>query len=218
MCSITAGLMAASAVMGAYGQHQDAKAQAAAARAQADAAEQNAKIENRKQELIADKYAQEDMKRRAQARIIQGRNVANAGAAGLDTGVGTSVWDIMSSSEEAFQRDRNLSLQNQRQENWVSRQNEANFLSQASAYRAQADNIKRNANMGIAATILGTAAAISGKVSSGSSKTPKTTSSSYSGTTSVNATTDANFTSGKGFSFTKKDYNYRDAYKKNAFF
>lgn len=211
--------MAASALMGAYGQHQDAKAQAAAANAQADAAAQNARIEKKKQELIADKYAQEDMKRRAQARLIQGRNVANAGAAGLDAGVGTSVWDIMSSSEEAFQRDRNLSMQNQWQDNWVSRQNEANYLNQESAYRAQAANIKHNANIGIAATILGSAAAISGKVSSGGSKdTPKTTSGSYSGTTPVNAYTDATYTSGKGFGFTKKNYDYRNAYKTQKFF
>lgn len=176
MCSVTAGLMAASALMGAYGQHQEAKAQASAARAQADAAEQNAKIENRRQEQIADKYAQEDLHRRAQARLVQGRNAANAGAASLSTDVGTSVWDIMSSSEEQFQNDRNISLQNQRTDNYISRQQEANYINQANAYRAQADNIKKQSNWNMATTILGTAAAITGNVSSGKSDREKSAS------------------------------------------
>ena len=171
MCSVMAGLAAASTLFGAYSQHEEAKAQASAARAQADAAEQNARIESKKQEMIADKYAQEDLHRRAQARLSAGANRANAGAAGLDIGGSSSVLDILTSSEDAYRQDKYNSLTNQRNDNWVSRQQEANYLTQASSYRAQADNAERAGRIGAISTILGGAASIYGSVKGGGSST-----------------------------------------------
>lgn len=175
MCSIMAGLAAASTLMGAYGQIQQSKAQASAARAQADAAEKNARIENKKQEMIADQYAQEDLRRRAQARLNAGANRANAGAAGLNIGGSSSVLDILTSSEEAYRNDQYNSLVNQRTDNWVSRQQEANYLTQASSYRAQADNAERAGNIAALSTILGGATSIYGSIKGSGSSTKTST-------------------------------------------
>ena len=54
MCSLTAGLIGASALFGYQQQVQQADTKAKAMRAQAEADEQNAMIEGRKQEQIAD--------------------------------------------------------------------------------------------------------------------------------------------------------------------
>ena len=175
MCGFAAGAAIASALFGAYGQYQEGKTQAAAARAQADAARQNARIENKRQEMIADKYAEEDRRRRAQLRLSAGANRANAGAAGLDIGGSSSVMDILTSSQEAYQRDNITSLTNQRNENWMSRTNEANYLTQASAYDAQAKNASRMGKIGAISTILGTAASIYGNVGSSGTKSSKAT-------------------------------------------
>ena len=175
MCGVAAGIAAASALFGAYGQYQEGKTQAKAARAQAEAAEQNARIENKKQEMIADKYAQEDLHRRGQARLAAGANRANAGAAGLDVGGNSSVLDILTSSEEAYRTDKMTSLTNQRNENWVSRQNEANYMNQAASYRAQASNAERAGKIGAISTILGGAASIYGSVKGGGSSKGSTT-------------------------------------------
>jgi len=164
MCSVIAGLAAASTLFGAYAQHEQAKTEAKAARAQAEAAEQNARIENKKQEMIADKYAQDDLKRRAQARLNAGENRAAAGAAGLDIGGSSSIMDILTSSEEQYRNDKMTSLINQRNDNWISRQNEANLLTQASSYRAQADNAERAGKIGVISTILGGASSIYGSL------------------------------------------------------
>lgn len=212
MCGVAEGIAAAAALAGAYGQYEEGKAQASAARAQADAARQNARIENKRQEMIADKYAQEDLRRRAQLRLNAGTNRANAGSAGLDIGGSSSVLDILTSSQEAYRQDKMNSLTNQRNENWMSRQNEANYLTQASAYDAQADNARRIGNIGAISTILGGAASIYGNVGKGSgSKKAGGKNNFYSGTTDVNAYTNATFSPGKGITFGKKNYNYRDS-------
>lgn len=83
MCSVLAGLTALSTVMQVRSQQQQANAQANMYRAQADAAEQNARIENRKQEQIADNYAQQSRQLRSRQRLAEGSQRAETGAAGL---------------------------------------------------------------------------------------------------------------------------------------
>ena len=76
MCGWVAGLTALSGLF-QYRQQQaqiraQANAQADMYRAQAQAAQQNARIENRKQEQIADNYAQQQEALRARRRIAEG--------------------------------------------------------------------------------------------------------------------------------------------------
>ena len=92
MCSFTAGLIGASALFGYQQQVQQADTKAKAMRAQAEADEQNARIEGRKQEQIADNYAKEARDLRNRQRLAQGAQRAQAGAAGL--GFGGSQQDI----------------------------------------------------------------------------------------------------------------------------
>ena len=143
-----------------YRQQQEAAGnQASMYRAQAEAAEQNARVENRKQEQIADQYAQQAEKLRARQRIAAGRASASAGAAGIASGSG-SVLDILSSSEDAYREDQANLLNNQRNDNYASRVNQSNYLNQAGSYRASAKSVERQAKWNGISTILGTAASI----------------------------------------------------------
>lgn len=167
MCSVIAGLTAISGALTYKSQQDQAKQQAAAYRAQAEADEQNAKIENRKQEQIADNYAQQQRQLRARQRLSEGQQRAAAGSAGL--GFSGSQLDILSSSIDAYKQDSMNLLTNQRNDNYSSRVQETNYLNSASANRAAASNVKKNARLQGLSTILGTAASIYGAVGSSSS-------------------------------------------------
>lgn len=162
MCSVIAGLTALSGAMTYKSQQDQAKQQAAAYRAQADADEQNAKIENRKQEQIADNYAQQQRQLRARQRLSEGQQRAAAGSTGL--GFSGSQLDILSSSIDAYKQDSMNLLTNQRNDNYSSRVQETNYLNSANANRTAASNVKKNARLQGISTILGTAASVYGAV------------------------------------------------------
>ena len=160
MCSIMAGITGLLGYAN-YPQQQEAAANAAAMyRAQADAAEQNAKIESRKQEQIADNYAQQARDLRSRRRLAEGAQRAQMGAAGL--GFSGSALDILSSGYEAYQDDQLSLLNNQRNDNYSSRIAQTNWINQANSQRAAASNVEAQAKNALLPTILGTAASIYG--------------------------------------------------------
>lgn len=160
MCSFTAGLIGASALFGYQQQVQQANTQAKAMRAQAEADEQNARIEGRKQEQIADNYAKEARDLRNRQRLAQGAQRAQAGAAGL--GFGGSQQDILSSSLDAYRQDQATLLTNQRNDNYNSRVVQTNYINDANQKRAAADNVVSQAKGQLVPTLLSTAASIAG--------------------------------------------------------
>ncbi len=160
MCSVIAGLTALGGLMSYRQQQQQANAQASMYRAQADAAERNAQLEGRKQEQIADQYANEAAKMRARRRLTEGAQRAQTGAAGLN--FGGSAFDILSSSNDAYQQDQMMLLSNQRNENYDSRVAQSNYEAQAENDRTAASNIKRAAKWQGFSTLLGTAASVYG--------------------------------------------------------
>lgn len=160
MCSVIAGLTALGGALQYKSQQQAAKQQEAAYRAQADAAEQNARIEGKKQEQIADNYARQANQLRARQRLAEGAQRAETGAAGI--GFTGSAMDILSSGLSAYQQDQEDSLWNQRNDNYNSRVAQTNYLTQAANARAAAGNVKRAAKWQGVSTILGTAASIYG--------------------------------------------------------
>ena len=99
MCGWVAGLTALAGLFQYRAQQAQADAQASMYRAQADAATQNARIENRKQEQIADNYAQQQEALRSRRRLAEGAQRAETGAAGLNF-AGSSM-DILSSGADA---------------------------------------------------------------------------------------------------------------------
>lgn len=171
MCSVIGGLMALGGLMQYKQQQEQASAQASMQRAQAEAAEQNAHIERRKQEQIADAYAQKAADLRREHRLAQGRQRAQAGAAGV--GMGGSQLDILSSGLEAYGLDQYNLLSNQRNDNFSSRVQETNFINDANASRASAKNVERQARWQGLATILGTAASIYGAEQPWKKSTPQ---------------------------------------------
>ena len=149
MCSFTAGLIGASALLGYQQQVQQANTQAKAMR-----------IEGRKQEHIADNYAKEARDLRNRQRLAQGAQRAQAGAAGL--GFGGSQQDILSSSLDAYRQDQATLLTNQRNDNYNSRVVQTNYINDANQKRAAADNVVSQAKGQLVPTLLSTAASIAG--------------------------------------------------------
>ena len=160
MCGWVAGLTALGGLLQYRQQQAQANAQASMYRAQADAAQQNARIENRKQEQIADNYAQQQEALRARQRLAEGAQRAETGAAGLN--FAGSAMDILSSGYDAYNKDSMNLLMNQRNDNYSSRVAESNYINQANQANAAAANVKRQAKMSGLATILGTAASVYG--------------------------------------------------------
>lgn len=160
MCGWVAGLTALGGLLQYRQQQAQANAQTSMYRAQADAAQQNARIENRKQEQIADNYAQQQEALRARQRLAEGAQRAETGAAGLN--FAGSAMDILSSGYDAYNKDSMNLLMNQRNDNYSSRVAESNYINQANQSNAAAANVKRQAKMSGLATILGTAASVYG--------------------------------------------------------
>jgi hypothetical protein len=201
MCSVLAGLTALGGIMNYQQQQAQADAQAEAYNRQAEAAEQNARIEGKRQEQIADKYARESDNLRQRQRIIAGQQRAQAGSAGL--GMAGSVMDILSAGNEAYNQDKMTLLSNQRNDNFNSRVTQSNYLNQAASYRSAADNTRSVAKTAGIATILGTAASIygmggfgGGGAGSAGGNVAKST------TAPVGTNTTASWSMGNGYSFT----------------
>ena len=160
MCGWVAGLTALGGLFQYRQQQAQAGAQASMYRAQADAAAQNARIENRRQEQIADNYAQQQEALRARRRLAAGALRAESGAAGLN--FAGSAMDILSSGDDAYRQDAMNLLMNQRNDNYTSRVSESNYVNEANRANAAAANVRRSARLGGLATILGTAASVYG--------------------------------------------------------
>lgn len=173
MCSIAAGLLGASAFLGYRQQVQQAETQSNALKAQAEADEQNAKVEGRKQEQIADNYANESKQLRSRQRLAQGAQRAQAGAAGVD--FSGSQMDLLSSSMDAYKNDQATLLSNQRNDNYNSRVVQTNYLNDASQKRTAADNIVSSAKSQWLPTLLSTAASIAGMPGNSSSSSTSST-------------------------------------------
>lgn len=144
---------------------QQADAQVAYYNAQADAARQNAAIQEKQGEIIADQYAQQQQKLDARRKLVRGQQAAAAGASGLTTT--GSVLDVMGSSEDMYRKDTMNLLQNQRNDTWSNYVNVVNYRNQANAFDASAYNAQQQGKANKFNTILGTAASMYNIGSSG---------------------------------------------------
>ena len=149
MCSLMMALTGLTTGLQMAGQYQQSRAQAAAYEAQAQAARDNAKIQNRQSEQIAENAIQEQRKLDARMRLIAGQNNAQAGASGIMGNVGSPL-DIYNASMEAWGEDTQNALWNQRNNTYNSYVKEVNFRNQANSYDAQAKAAKQAGNMALA--------------------------------------------------------------------
>lgn len=159
MCNPIA-LMAGQMVAQLWGQHQQGKAQAAMYNQQARVAEANARISDRKQEQIADQALQERDKMSDKMRLIQGQNVAEAGASGL-TMSGTPL-QLMASSYDEYNKDIQNWETNKNNSIYNEYLNGMNYRNEASTARAAASNAKKQTRMAMLGTILSGASSIYG--------------------------------------------------------
>ena len=172
MCSLTLALTGLTTGLQMAGQYQQSRAQAAAYNAQAEVAEQNARIQNRKGEQIAEQYAQQQRQMDAKRRLAIGQQVAAAGSSGIAAGIGSSL-DILTATQNAWEEDSLNLLTNQRNATYDNYVTEVNQRNQAAAARAQADAAKSAGNMAMFGTLLGGAASMYGMANS-SAKQAKT--------------------------------------------
>ena len=214
MCSITMALAGLSTGLSMYGQQQQTKAavasanaqaqaaadQAAAARAQAEqqrqqaeASYQNARIQSRKGEQVAEQFAQKQQELDARRRLAIASNNAQMGAAGIVSGVGSGL-DILTATNDAWEQDSINLLENQRNATYDNYVQEVNYRNQGNAQQAQAfntdltaqqydrmsasyvDQAKQAAKMGqigMFSTLLGGAASMYGMASSAKQATTK---------------------------------------------
>ena len=166
MCSLTLALTGLTTGLQMAGQYQQSRAQAAAYNAQAEVAEQNARIQNRKGEQIAEQYNQQQRQLDAKRRLAVGQQVAAAGASGIAAGMGSSL-DILTATQNAWEEDSVNLLQNQRNATHDNYVGEVNYRNQASSARAQADAAKQAGNMAMFGTLLSGAASMYGMRSAG---------------------------------------------------
>lgn len=214
MCSVLAGLTALTGYMQYQAQQDQAAAQAAQYRAQADnyrnealAAQQNANIEAKRQEVIADNYARQEKELRDRRRIVAAQQRAQAGAAGI--GQAGSVLDLMSAGDEAYTQDKLTLLTNQRYANYDSRQNQTNYINRRDSYNVSAENALKDADyaedigrqQGLM-TILGTAGSIIGMGFGGGGSSAAGGSVAKSTTSQVGTNTTANWSFNNGYNFT----------------
>ena len=153
-------LMAAQTVSQVAGQHEQAKAQERAYKAQAQAAEQNAAVEAKKAEQVAEAYAQKQRSLTDKMRLVRGQARAYAGASGGTDG--GSIADILSASQEEYEKDSLNLLRSQRNDTWSSYVNRVNYLNQQNAALTAAKNAKQEGRQKMFATILGGASSIYG--------------------------------------------------------
>lgn len=211
MCSITMALAGLSTGLQMYGQQQQTKAAVASANAQAQAAAdqaaatrmqaeqqrqqaeatyQNARIQSRKGEQIAEQYNQQQQHLDARRRLAIAANNASMGAAGIVSGVGSGL-DILSATNDAWEQDSLNLLSNQRNATYDNYVQEVNLRNQGNAQVAQAGNLDMEARrydqlsasyvdqarqaakmgqIGMFGTLLGGAVSMIGMQGAGSSK------------------------------------------------
>ena len=169
MCSLPIALGVLTTGFQMSAQHQQTKAAVQTAEAQAEAAEQNAKLQNRQGELIAEQYGQKQRELDNRRRLVQGAQRAEAGASGIAGGMGTAM-DMQVATTNAWQEDSENLLGNQREAVYNNYIKEVNYRNQAESYRAQAAAARRAGSMAQWGTLLSGAASLYGmKVAKGTS-------------------------------------------------
>ena len=153
MCSLTLALTGLTTGLSMAGQYQQSRAQAAAYNAQAEAAEQNAKIQERQGELIAEQHAQKQRELDNRRRLVQGAQRASAGASGIAAGSGSAL-DMYMATMDAWREDSVNLLENQRETIYDNYIKVGNYNNQAASYRSMADAAKTAGNWGMAGTLL----------------------------------------------------------------
>ena len=167
MCSITMALAGLTTGLQMAGQYQQSRAQAASYEAQAQAANQqaeaaraqaetqrrqaeadyqNARIQSRKGEQIAEQYGQQQRQLDEKRRLVIAQQNAAAGSSGIIGGLGSSL-DIYGATNEAWEQDSLNLLANQRNATYDNYVQEVNLRNQGNAMTANAFNTDRQAQM-----------------------------------------------------------------------
>ena len=144
MCSVTMALAGIGTGMQLMQQRQETAAAVSSANAQAKAAYQNAQMQSRKGEAIAEQYLQQGRQMDAKRKLVLGQQAAAAGASGIMGGVGSAL-DYMGVTDDAYAEDKYNLLTNQRNATFDNYLQEVNYRNQGNAYTAQAAGYRQQA-------------------------------------------------------------------------
>lgn len=204
MCSLTIGLMAAQTGLQMYQNNQQAKMQEAQYKMQAKQAEFNRAAEQHKAEKMVESYAQKQHALNDKFKLATGNARAQFGASGLDS-QGGSLSDVIGASTDAYNRDSQNLLSNQREDSWASYVSQVNQLNEMNAYNTMAKNTKRQLAFNQFGTILSGVSSIYGQGYKeglwGGGSGSKSSGAIFSGNT-LNSSTNG--------------YNFNNAYRKSA--
>lgn len=162
MCSLIVGLMAAQMGLSMYQQNAQYHAQKQALDMQAQQAKWNAAAEEHKASKMVENYAQKQHAMNDKYKLAVGNARAQFGASGLDS-QGGSLEDVIGASTDAYNRDSQNLLSNQREDSWASYVKQTNYLNEMNAYNQMAKQAKKQRNIGYVGTLLNGAASIYGQ-------------------------------------------------------
>ena len=120
---------------------------------QAKQAEFNRAAEEHKADKLVESYAQKQHALNDKFKLATGNARAQFGASGLDS-QGGSLSDVIGASTDAYNRDSQNLLSNQREDSWASYVNQVNYLNEQNAYNTMAKNTKRQLAFNQFGTIL----------------------------------------------------------------
>jgi len=159
MEGITLGLQGISGIMGAGGQYQQGRAEAAAYEAQAAASERNAQQAAIQAENARQQGMVEEERSNKQFNQLKGQQRAVMAANGLDGSSGTAsaiLQDTVQAREEEatwIRRDAHL-------KKWGFQNEKYQYLWDGKMQKAAAKNAKKSAKLNMFSTLLGTAASM----------------------------------------------------------
>ncbi len=145
-----------------YQQNAQYHAQKQALDMQAQQAKWNAAAEEHKAGKMAENYAQKQHAMNDKYKLAVGNARAQFGASGLDS-QGGSLEDVIGASTDAYNRDSQNLLSNQREDSWASYVKQTNYLNEMNAYNQMAKQAKKQRNIGYVGTLLNGAASIYGQ-------------------------------------------------------
>lgn len=158
MCEPTTIIMAASAVVSAYGAYQGAKGQKNQARYQAAVARNNAQVAEWQAKDAAERGAQGEMENRRKYARLAGAQRAALASQGLDMSEGSAL-ALLGDTELYSTLDSTNIKANTEREVWARKNQVNDANAQAGLYQMQADNI--SPGMAFGATLLNSAGSVS---------------------------------------------------------
>ena len=154
MCDLTMALAIGSTIIGAYGQVQQADAQASASKYNAQVAEMNAQISEKRAKSIIEAGRQEEQLKRQEVQRVLGQQKAGLAANGVDLTFGSPL-DTIVDTAVLGELDALTIRTNTYRQAYEARVDATNQRAGAELHRYEAKTTKQGGYLAAAGTVLG---------------------------------------------------------------